>query len=108
MPDRLQRMIHQIQFYREQLLVDFVTQLMTFEQQMSLRPDRTGVHLVLRLNQRHDNIVLSLEDLPDVRRPPPSLRKTARVNDKAGRIFLAVPNGNNFMTRDEEENVPSG
>ena len=74
---------------------------------MPLRPDRAGVHLVLRLNQRHHNVLASLKDLPDVRRPSPPLRKIACVNDKVRCIFLAVLSGDDFMTGNKKKDIPS-
>ncbi len=104
----LERVIHQIEFYGEKLAVDFVDQFMAFQHQMPLRPDCTGINLILRLNQRHDNVVSAFEDLPDVRRPSTPLGEIAGVNDKACCIFLAILSGDNLMTRNQKENVASG
>src|SRR6266403_1121478 len=98
----------QIEFYGEKLAVDFVDQFMAFQHQMPLRPDCTGINLILRLNQRHDNVVSAFEDLPDVRRPSTPLGEIAGVNDKACCIFLAILSGDNLMTRNQKENVASG
>ena len=89
-PYDLERMVHQFQLYGEQSLVDLLAQFVPFEHEVPLCPDGAGVNRILCLDQGHDDAILSLEYLPDMRGPATPFRKVARMNDKGRSVLLPI------------------
>src|SRR6266702_7546483 len=54
--NEFERAVHQIELDGEEFGVDFIVEFVALQDHMPLRQNGTGVHLVLRLDQRNDNI----------------------------------------------------
>ncbi|GEC43677.1 hypothetical protein BJA01nite_13190 [Bradyrhizobium japonicum] len=80
---------------------------MAFEHHVALRPNGAGIHLILRLKQRNDDIMLSFENLPNMGGPAAPEREVAGMDHQARTVSRPVLRRDDFMTRDQEKDIPA-